>query len=130
MRAYSADVLASARNARTAAKALTARSQAVRDIPARRLDGQLLTISALAWMHARLATLPVIEQAKGILIARNGCTPDEAFDRLRRASQRTNIPVRDLAARLVQQSVLRGAATPGRPAGEVSPRGGLVPRSR
>jgi hypothetical protein len=43
----------------------------------------------------------VIEQAKGILMAQHGCGPDEAFDLLRRASQRFNVPVRVLAARLV-----------------------------
>jgi hypothetical protein len=37
-------------------------------------------------LEARLATLPVIEQAKGILMAKQGCDPDEAFDILRRAS--------------------------------------------
>jgi len=45
--------------------------------------------------------MPVIEQAKGILMAQHDCGPDEAFDLLRRASQRFNIPVRVLAARLV-----------------------------
>jgi hypothetical protein len=50
---------------------------------------------------ARLDTMPMIEQAKGILMAQQGCGPDEAFDLLRRASQRFNVPVRVLAARLV-----------------------------
>ena len=46
--------------------------------------------------------MPVIEQAKGILMAQHGCGgPEEAFARLRRASQRFNVPVRVLAARLV-----------------------------
>jgi GAF domain-containing protein len=45
----------------------------------------------------------VIEQAKGILMAQHGCGPEEAFDLLRRASQRFNVPVRVLAARLVQR---------------------------
>jgi len=44
--------------------------------------------------------MPVIEQAKRILMAQHGCGPDEAFDLLRRASQRFNVPVRVLAARL------------------------------
>ena len=50
---------------------------------------------------AQLDTMPVIEQAKGILMAQQRCGPDEAFDLLRRASQRFNLPVRVLAARLV-----------------------------
>ena len=45
--------------------------------------------------------MPVIEQAKGILMAQQRCGPDEAFDLLRQASQRFNVPVRVLAARLV-----------------------------
>jgi len=53
---------------------------------------------------AQLDTVPVIEQAKSILMAQHGCGPDEAFDLLRRASQRFNIPVRILAARLAHSA--------------------------
>jgi GAF domain-containing protein len=49
-----------------------------------------------------LKSRATIEQAKGILMAREGCGPDEAFDMLRRASQRTNTKLRDLAAEMVQ----------------------------
>jgi hypothetical protein len=52
-------------------------------------------------LEARLATQAVIEQAKGILMARQGCDPDKAFDMLRSASQRTNRPVRELARDIV-----------------------------
>lgn len=45
--------------------------------------------------------MPVVEQAKGILMAQQGCGPDEAFDLLRRASQRGNIKVHVLATRIV-----------------------------
>ena len=47
--------------------------------------------------------MPVIEQAKGILMAQHGCGPEEAFDLLRQGSQRFNVPVRVLAARLVHR---------------------------
>jgi hypothetical protein len=47
--------------------------------------------------------MPVIEQAKGILMAQQRCGPDEAFDLLRRASQRANIKVSVLAAHIVEQ---------------------------
>jgi ANTAR domain-containing protein len=57
--------------------------------------------SAYLRLQARLETMPVIEQAKGILIAQYQCTQDEAFDLLRRSSQRSNVPVRELAAQLV-----------------------------
>ena len=45
----------------------------------------------------------MIEQAKGILMAQQRCGPDEAFDLLRRASQRANVKVSILAARIVEQ---------------------------
>src|SRR5215470_20260630 len=56
---------------------------------------------SVSFRPARLDTMPLIEQAKGILMAQQSCGPDEAFDLLRRASQRFNVPVRVLAARLV-----------------------------
>ena len=61
----------------------------------------MLHDSAFARLAARLESQPVIEQAKGILIARVGCTPEEAFGLLRTASQRTNVPIRDLARDIV-----------------------------
>jgi response regulator NasT len=64
--------------------------------------------SAYARLVAKLETMPVIEQAKGILIAQTGCTPEEAFDMLRRASQRSNVRVSELAAGIVDRAVTRG----------------------
>jgi AmiR/NasT family two-component response regulator len=60
--------------------------------------------SVIARLQARLESQPVIEQAKGILMARGGCGPEEAFDILRRASQRSNVPVRELAEEIVAQA--------------------------
>jgi hypothetical protein len=74
-----------------------------------------LRYSALARLQARLATMPVIEQAKGIVMAQCGCAEDAAFDALRRASQRENIKLRDLAARIVAQTMRSASA--GQPAG-------------
>jgi GAF domain-containing protein len=48
-----------------------------------------------------LETRDLIGQAKGILMAREQCDANAAFDILRRASQRTNRKLRDLAADLV-----------------------------
>jgi GAF domain-containing protein len=46
----------------------------------------------------------VIEQAKGILMARSSnLTADEAFDLLRKASQRENVKLRDIAQRIVDR---------------------------
>jgi len=46
----------------------------------------------------------VIEQAKGILMARSPhLTADDAFDLLRKASQRENVKLRDIAQRIVDR---------------------------
>jgi GAF domain-containing protein len=44
----------------------------------------------------------VIGQAKGIIQAREHCSPDDAFDRLRDISQHRNIKLRDLAKAVVE----------------------------
>ncbi len=54
-----------------------------------------------AQMAAWSQTMPVIEQAKGIIMAQSRCRPAEAFETLRRASQQSNVPVRELAAQIV-----------------------------
>jgi hypothetical protein len=68
-----------------------------------RPHAERLQYSAFARLQARLDSMPVIEQAKGILMAQNRCGPDEAYELLRRASQRANIKVSVLAARMVEQ---------------------------
>jgi hypothetical protein len=57
-------------------------------------------------VHLRrvLASQPVIEQAKGMLMAQHGCTADEAFDLLREASMRGNRKLKDLAAAMIETS--------------------------
>ena len=42
-----------------------------------------------------------IGQAKGLLMARHHCGPDEAFEHLRKASQQANVKLHEVAARLV-----------------------------
>jgi hypothetical protein len=71
-------------------------------LPQARRD--LLQMSPYARLIARVETLPVIEQAKGIVMAQWHCGADEAFDMLREASQRCNVPIRELAARLVAET--------------------------
>lgn len=68
-----------------------------------RSQREILHSSEFARLQARLESMPVIEQAKGILMAEQRCGPDEAFDLLRRASQRANIKVRVLAEQIVEQ---------------------------
>jgi len=46
----------------------------------------------------------VIGMAKGIIMARQKVSEDEAFDILRRASQRMNVKLRELAARVIEPS--------------------------
>ena len=72
---------------------------------------------------ARLQTMPVIEQAKGIVMAQRQCGPDEAFDLLRRASQSANIKVSVLAERIVEQAAARDSR-PGREPSTVRVNGG------
>ncbi len=52
----------------------------------------------------RLESQAPIEQAKGIIMAQTHCDPDQAFEILRRASQRSNIKLRLLATELVART--------------------------
>ncbi len=56
-------------------------------------------------LRTALQSRPVIDLAKGILMAQRGCSEDEAFDILRCESQRRNKKLRDLA-----QDIVDGAA--------------------
>lgn len=53
-------------------------------------------------LHRALATRDVIGQAQGVLMHRFGVGPEAVFQRLRDASQRQNVKVRDLAAGVVR----------------------------
>jgi PAS domain S-box-containing protein len=90
--------------------------QAVRDADgeAVRLVGSFVDVTALVAARASRAadesirrateSRATIDQAKGILGAGWGISPDDAFERLRRTSMRTNVPVRELAARVVRRA--------------------------
>lgn len=71
------------------------------DLRNARLERRRLGDSPYDRLQARLDTMPVIEQAKGIIMAQRGCGPEEAFDLLRRASQRSNVKVHVLATQIV-----------------------------
>ena len=64
----------------------------------------LMQQSEHARLLARIESMPVIEQAKGIIMAQSHCGHAQAFDLLRRASQRSNVPIRELAARIVAKT--------------------------
>jgi transcriptional regulator with GAF, ATPase, and Fis domain len=70
-------------------------------------------------MDEALESRDLIGQAKGILMAREGVSADEAFDMLRRASQRLNVKLRDVAGEMVQSA---GSSAP--PAGGDGEQGG------
>ena len=81
-------------------------------------SGDLVAQARLAEMNERVENLnkrlesqPVIEQAKGILMARSHCSPDDAFEMLRRASMRMNRKLRDVAADIVAGT--RSRSSPG-----------------
>ena len=60
-------------------------------------------------LREALQTRPVIDQAKGILVAERGCSPDEAFRLLAEASQRENRKVRDIARAMVDGAQVNDA---------------------
>ncbi|MCT7353517.1 ANTAR domain-containing protein [Streptomyces sp. 15-116A] len=61
--------------------------------------------------HA-IASRPVIDQARGILMATHGCTSDEAWHVLREASQRSNTKLREVAAALTAGATPTGPRPP------------------
>ena len=70
------------------------------------------TTSALATqLSLAMESRSVIEQAKGVLIAQQGVTADEAFAILSRASQTSNRKLRDLA-----RAIVEGSRRPSEPA--------------
>lgn len=64
-------------------------------------------------MQEAVRSRDVIGQAKGILMARQDITEGEAFDLLRRASQRLNIKLRDVAQAVSEGKPAAGPAGPG-----------------
>jgi hypothetical protein len=64
-------------------------------------------------LHEALSSRDVIGQAKGILMERLHLTPEDAFDALRRSSQRLNVKLREVAARLAETGEFQeGTARP------------------
>ncbi|MEV6835409.1 ANTAR domain-containing protein [Streptomyces sp. NPDC051133] len=90
---------------------------------------ELLRLEIEQLRHA-IDSRPVIDQARGILMAAHSCTPDQAWEMLREASQRSNTKLRQVAA-AVTQSAAPGGPPPPEPvrtalraaAGRHAPRG-------
>jgi GAF domain-containing protein len=83
--------------ATTAARGLARQAAVVLANAATVMSAQL----ANQHLEQALESRDLIGQAKGILMVRQSMTADEAFDILRRASQRSNRKLRDVAADLV-----------------------------
>jgi hypothetical protein len=60
-------------------------------------------------LHDALASRDVIGQAKGSLMERLRITPEDAFDTLRRSSQRLNVKLREIAQKLAETGELDDA---------------------
>lgn len=58
-------------------------------------------------MQEAMQSRSTIDMAKGMLMAQHGCSPDEAFQILSHASQRTNRKLRDIARAIVEGTVSR-----------------------
>jgi ANTAR domain len=54
-------------------------------------------------LEQALASRSTIDQAIGVLMSQNRCTPDVAFGILRRASQNRNVKLRDVAAAIIER---------------------------
>ncbi|WCO68250.1 GAF and ANTAR domain-containing protein [Iamia majanohamensis] len=61
-------------------------------------------------LRTALRTRDVIATAKGIIMAESDLDDDQAFDVLRRASQRTNVKLREVAAEVVDRHSSTGTA--------------------
>ena len=59
----------------------------------------------VARLQARVDTMPLIEQAKGIIMAKSGLSGDRAFAWLKEVSQQRNVPIRVLAAEMASSVV-------------------------
>jgi AmiR/NasT family two-component response regulator len=59
-------------------------------------------------LRSALTSRATIDQAKGVLMAEHGCSPEEAFDRLVTMSQDSNVPLREVARALVYQAAKPG----------------------
>jgi GAF domain-containing protein len=76
-------------------------------------------------LETALESRGVIDQAKGVLMAENHCTADEAMAILRKASQNRNVKLRDLASLIVAR--VSGQDVSRRPVDDVLPEGAEAP---
>jgi PAS domain-containing protein len=88
----------------------------------------------VAGLRRAMVSRSVIEQAKGVLAERLGCSPEDAFAHLSAVSQRSNVRLADVAASVLA-SMAAPDATPTVPApeqtaGEIAERSRVEPAER
>ncbi|MEU5534617.1 ANTAR domain-containing protein [Streptomyces sp. NPDC020362] len=64
-------------------------------------------------LRRAIVSRPVIDQARGILMAAHGCSAEQAWDILRETSQRSNTKLRDVAAAVTASTAPDGPVPPG-----------------
>jgi GAF domain-containing protein len=79
-------------------------------------DAHTEAVQQAADMRRAMESRAVIDMAKGVLIARHHCSPEEAFAILSRTSQNHNRKLRDLAEALVASEYDTAPAKTVRPA--------------
>ncbi|MGX1562133.1 ANTAR domain-containing protein [Streptomyces sp. NPDC055506] len=68
--------------------------------------------SEVEQLRQAIASRPVIDQARGILMATHGCTSDQAWHILRETSQLSNTKLRDVAAAVTASAEPEGPPPP------------------
>lgn len=63
-------------------------------------------------LRRAIVSRPVIDQARGILMAAHACSAEQAWDILREASQRSNTKLRDVAEALIASTAADGPVPP------------------
>ncbi|MGW4020461.1 ANTAR domain-containing response regulator [Streptomyces sp. NPDC005009] len=87
-------------------------SRAVSAVALEREERLYLLQEEVEQLRQAIASRPVIDQARGILMATYGCTSDEAWHILREASQLSNTKLRAVAEALTASAEAEGAAPP------------------
>ncbi|OIK24715.1 ANTAR domain-containing response regulator [Streptomyces malaysiense] len=66
----------------------------------------------IAQLRQALDSRPVIDQARGVLMAAHGCTPEQAWEVLREASQNSNTKLHRIAAAITASAAPGGPPPP------------------
>lgn len=61
-------------------------------------------------LQAQLVSMPVVEQAKGVLMAQQGCDADQAYDLLCKVAERSGMAIYALAEQIIKKAQQRDAS--------------------